>query len=92
LDDAMQCKGWLRLDFVFDQLHQGKAGLESQVDGLRTLPCTTVRPEDSIEHALLQFAQIPDRELIVVSDTGELIGILPLLDVLLASADQPRNS
>ena len=92
LDDAMQCKGWLRLDFVFDQLHEGKAGLESQVSGLRTLPCTMVRPEDSIEHALLQFAQIPDRELIVVSDTGELIGILPLLDVLLASVDQPRNS
>jgi NADH:ubiquinone reductase (H+-translocating) len=92
LDDAMQGKGWLRLDFVFDQLHQGKAALESQVSGLRVLPCTTVRPEDSIEHALLQFAQIPDRELIVVSDAGQLVGSLPLLDVLLASVDQPQSS
>jgi NADH:ubiquinone reductase (H+-translocating) len=89
LDEAMRCRGWLRLEYVFDQLHQGKEHLESEVSRLRTLPATSVRPEDSIEHAALQFAQIPDRELIVMSDTGPLVGILPLLDIILAAAAQP---
>ena len=52
----MRCKGWLRLDFAFDWMHQGKARLDSTVSQLRTLPCISVKPKDSVEQALLQFA------------------------------------
>jgi NADH:ubiquinone reductase (H+-translocating) len=86
VDDKLQCKGWLRLDFAFDWMHQGKAKLESEVSQLRTIPHTSVRPEDSIEQALLQFAQTPDRELIVTSDSGQIIGTLALLELILADA------
>ena len=86
VDDNMQCKGWLRLDLAFDWLHQGKARLESAVSELRTLSCITVKPQDSVEQALLQFAQTPDREVIVENDTGQFIGILALLDLILADA------
>jgi len=71
---------------VFDWMHQGKARLEFTVSQLRTLPCISVKPENSIEQALLQFAQTPDREVIVVNDGGQLIGTLALLDLILASA------
>jgi len=84
--NEMRCKGWLRLDHVFDWMHQGKARLESTVSQLRTLPCTSVKPEDSIEQALLQFAQTPDREMIVVNEGGQLIGTLALLDLILTAA------
>jgi NADH dehydrogenase len=86
VDDKMQCKGWLRLDLAFDWLHQGKARLESTVSELRTLPCISVKPEDSVEQALLQFAQTPDREVIVANDTSQFIGTLALLDLILAEA------
>ncbi len=86
VDDDERCKGWLRLDLVFDWLHQGKARLESPVGQLRTLHCISVKPEDSVEQALLQFAQTPDREVIVANDGGQLIGILALQDLILAEA------
>jgi NADH dehydrogenase len=86
VDDSHRCHGWLRLDLAFDWLHQGKATLETPVSQLRTLPFITVKPEDSVEQALLQFAQTPDRELIVVDADGQLIGILALIDLILSEA------
>ncbi|MBV9299849.1 MAG: FAD-dependent oxidoreductase [Verrucomicrobia bacterium] len=86
LDDENRCKGWLRLALAFDWLHQGKVRLEQPVSQLRTLPCISVRPEDSVEQALLQFAQSPDREAIVLNNAGQLVGILVLLDLILAEA------
>ena len=86
VDAEMRCKSWLRLDFALDWMHQGKARLESKVSELRTLPCISVRPDDSVEKALLQFAQTPDREAIVVNDGGQFIGTLAVLDLVLASA------
>jgi NADH:quinone reductase (non-electrogenic) len=84
VDNEMRCKSWLRLDLVFDWMHQGKAQLESAVSQLRTLPCISVKPGDSVEQALLQFAQTPDREVIVTNDDDQLIGTLALLDLILA--------
>jgi NADH dehydrogenase len=84
LDANMHCKGWLRLDLAFDWLHQGKARLETAVGELRTLPCITVKPENSVEQALLQFAQTPDREVIVTDETAQFLGILSLVDLILA--------
>jgi NADH:ubiquinone reductase (H+-translocating) len=86
VDDEMRCKAWLRLDLALDWLHQGKVRLESSVSQLRTVPCMSVKAEDSVEQALLQFAQTPDREAIVADDNGRLIGILALLDLILANA------
>ena len=89
VDDEMRCKGWLRLDFALDWLHQGKARLESTVSQLRTVPCINVKPDDSIEEALLQFAKTPDREMIVVNDSGQLIGTIALLDLILSFKSNP---
>jgi NADH dehydrogenase len=86
VDAEMRCKSWLRLDFALDWLHQGKVRFESAVSELRTLPCIIMKADDSIEQALLQFAQTPDREAIVANDGGQLIGTLVLLDLLLAFA------
>src|ERR1700730_3033819 len=86
VDENMHCQGWLRLDLAFDWLHQGKARLETPVGELRTLPCITVKPEDSVEQALLQFAQTPDRELVVTNETAQFLGVLALLDLILADA------
>ena len=85
-DAGMRCKGWLRLDFALDWLHQGKARLESTVSELRILPCMIMKADDSVEQALLQFAQTPDREAVVANDGGQLIGTLAVLDLILASA------
>lgn len=82
--DEMRCTGWVRLDLVLDWMHQGKARLESPVSELRSLPCISVKPEDSVEQALLQFAQTPDREVIVANDAGQLVGTLAVLDLILA--------
>jgi len=82
--DEMRCTGWLRLDLALDWMHQGKARLESLVSELRSLPCISVKPEDSVEEAMLQFAQTPDREVIVANDAGQLVGTLALLDLILA--------
>ncbi len=86
VDDSNRCKGWLRLDHAFDWMHQGKARLEFTVSQLRTLPCISVKADDSVEQALLQFAQTPDRELIVANASGEFMGTLALLDLILADA------
>jgi NADH dehydrogenase len=86
VNEEMRCKSWLRLDLALDWLHQGKVRLEYTVSQLRTLPCISVKADDSVEQALLQFAQTPDRELIVANDNGQFIGILALLDLILASA------
>jgi NADH:ubiquinone reductase (H+-translocating) len=84
--DEMRCTGWVRLDLVLDWMHQGKARLESLVSELRSLPCISVKPEDSVEQALLQFAQTPDREVIVANDAGQLVGTLAVLDLILADS------
>jgi NADH dehydrogenase len=86
VDNDMRCKGWLRLDLALDWLHQGKAQLETAVSELRTLSCINVKPEDSVEQALLQFAQTPDREVIVTNEGGQFIGVLALVDLILAEA------
>ena len=87
VDGETECIGWLRLDLAFDWLHQGKVRLDFTVSQLRTLPCITVKPTDSIEQALLQFAQTPDRELVVANESGQFVGTLALLDLIL---DDPR--
>jgi NADH dehydrogenase len=86
LDDKMECKGWVRLDLAFDWLHQGKVRVDFTVSQLRTLPCIAIKTTDSIEQALLQFAQTPDRELVVTNEKGQFIGTLALLDLILADA------
>ncbi len=88
VDENNRCKGWLRLDLAFDWLHQGKARLDSLVSQLRTLPPMSVKPGDSIEQALLQFAQTPDREVIVINEDGQILGVLALLDLILADANR----
>ncbi len=82
--DEMRCTGWVRLDLVLDWMHQGKARLDSLVSDLRSLPFISVKPEDSVEQALLQFTQTPDREVVVSNDAGQLVGTLALLDLILA--------
>lgn len=91
VDAEMRCKGWLRLDFALDWLHQGKVRPESAVSELRTLPCMIMKADDSIEKALLQFAQSPDREAVVANDGGQFIGTIAVLDLILASAP-PQGS
>jgi NADH:quinone reductase (non-electrogenic) len=86
VDDQTNCLGWVRLDLAFDWLHQGKVHLDSTVRQLRRLPCIAVKPTDSIEQALMQFAQTPDRELIVANDSGQFLGTLALLDLILTDA------
>ena len=46
----------------------------------------TVKADESVEDALMEFAQTPDREVIVVDESGQLVGILALLDLILADA------
>ncbi len=79
-----QCKGWLRLEFVFDLLHQGKADVESAARDLLILPFIGVKPDELVEQALLRFAQTADRELAVEDGNSQLIGTLALLDLVLA--------
>jgi len=84
VDEAQRCKGWLRLEFAFDLLHQGKARLESPVHHLLILPFIGVKPDERVEKALLRFAQTADREFAVENGEGRLIGTLALLDLVLA--------
>jgi NADH dehydrogenase len=79
-----RCKGWLRLDFTFDLLRQGKLRDESTVHDLLILPSVGVKPDEPVEQALLRFAQTTDRELAVEDAGGQLIGTLALLDLVLA--------
>jgi hypothetical protein len=57
---AQRCKGWLRLEFVFDLLHQGKARVESPVHHLLILPFIGVKPDERVEQAFLRFARTAD--------------------------------
>jgi NADH dehydrogenase len=84
VNEDQQCKGWLRLEFVFDLLHQGKADVESAAHDLLILPFIGVKPDELVEQALLRFAQTADRELAVEDDNSQLIGTLALLDLVLA--------
>jgi signal-transduction protein with cAMP-binding, CBS, and nucleotidyltransferase domain len=59
------CKGWLRLDFVFDLLHQGKAHADSAVCDLLILPAIGTKPNELVDQVLLRFAQTADREFAV---------------------------
>ena len=77
-------KGWLRLDFVLDLLHQGKAGAESAVSDLLILPSISAKPDELVGQVLLSFAQTADREFAVENTGGQLIGTLALLDLVLA--------
>ena len=81
-----RCKGWLRLEFVFDLLHQGKTRLESSVQDLLILPFTAVNADDLVEEVLLQFARSTDRQFVVEDGDGRLIGTIRLLDLILANA------
>jgi NADH:ubiquinone reductase (H+-translocating) len=85
VNEDQQCKGWLRLDFVFDLLHQGKAHIGSAVHDLLILPFIGVKPNQLVEQALLLFAQSADRELVVEDGNGQLVGTLALLDLILAA-------
>jgi NADH:ubiquinone reductase (H+-translocating) len=84
VDEAQRCKGWLRLEFAFDLLHQGKARVQSPVHDLLILPFIGVKPDERVEQALLRFAQTADREFAVENREGRLIGTLALLDLVLA--------
>lgn len=84
LNEEQQCKGWLRLDFVFDSLHQGKVRGESTVHDLLILPFIAVKPDELVDQVLLRFAQTADREFAVENDGGQLVGTLALLDLVLA--------
>jgi NADH dehydrogenase len=86
VDDDLRSQRWLRLDLLLDWMHQGKARLDSTVSELRTLPSISVKPDDTIEQALLEFAQTPDRELIVINNEGQVMGVLALVDLILAAA------
>ena len=83
VNEDQLCKGWLRLDFVFDLLHQGKAHADSVVCDLLILPAIGVKPDEPVDQVLLRFAQTTDREFAVENDGGRLIGILALLDLVL---------
>ena len=76
----------MRLDFVFDLLHQGKTRLESSVQDLLILPFTAVKADDLVEEVLLGFAKSTDRQFVVEDGDGRLIGTIWLLDLVLASA------
>ena len=84
VDDEKRCQGWLRLDLAFDWMHQGKARLDLQGKRAPNFTGYHRKAGDSIEQALLQFAQTPDREVIVANETGQLLGTLALLDLILA--------
>jgi hypothetical protein len=83
------CKGWLRLEFVFDLLHQGKVGIESAVHELLIVPFIGVKADELVDQVLLRFAQTADRQFAVENGNGQLIGTLALLDLVLA--DEPIN-
>jgi NADH:ubiquinone reductase (H+-translocating) len=84
VNEDQHCKGWLRLEFVFDLLHQGKARAESTVHDLLILPSTSAKPDELVDQVLLRFAQTTDREFAVENSGGQLIGTLALLDLVLA--------
>jgi NADH:ubiquinone reductase (H+-translocating) len=92
VNEDQQCRGWLRLEFVFDLLHQGKVHIGSTVRDLLILPFISVKPDELVEQALLRFAQTADREFAVENGDGRLIGTLALLDLVLAFATTADSS
>jgi NADH dehydrogenase len=84
VNEDQLCKGWVRLDFVLDLLHQGKARAESTVSDLLILPSISAKPDELVDQVLLRFAQTADREFAVENGGGQLIGTLALLDLVLA--------
>jgi NADH:ubiquinone reductase (H+-translocating) len=92
VNESQQCKGWLRLEFVFDLLHQGKVGIESAVHELLIVPFISAKPDELLDQVLLRFAQTTDREFAVENSGGQLIGTLALLDVVLADGTVPTSS
>ena len=85
VDDNALPKGWLRLDFVFDFLHQGNRSSEKRVSDVVILPAETVDQGDKIGEIMLRFAQTPDRAFLVVDQEKRYVGTLWLLDLLLAN-------
>ncbi|HEY5705122.1 MAG TPA: hypothetical protein VIS96_06070 [Terrimicrobiaceae bacterium] len=83
MNEDQLCKGWLRLDFVFDLLHQGKAHADSPVHDLLILPSIGTKPDELVDQVLLRFAQTTDREFAVENNGGQLIGTFALLDLVL---------
>jgi NADH dehydrogenase len=83
VNEDQRSKGWLRLDFVFDLLHQGKVRTDSAVRDLLILPSIGAKPDEPVDQVLLRFAQTADREFVVENDGGQLIGTLALLDLVL---------
>jgi NADH:ubiquinone reductase (H+-translocating) len=89
VNEDQMCKGWLRLEFALDLLHQGKVGLESPVRELLIVPFIGVKADELVDQVLLRFAQTADRQFAVENDRGQLIGTLALLDLVLAN--EPIN-
>jgi NADH dehydrogenase len=85
VNEDQHCKGWLRLEFAFDLLHQGKVRLESTVHDLLILPFTSAKTDEQLDQVLLRFAQTTDREFVIENSDGQLIGTLALLDLVLAN-------
>jgi CBS-domain-containing membrane protein len=75
---AQRCKGWLRLEFASDLLHQARRASKSPVHHLLILRFIGVKPDERVEQALLRFAQTADREFAVEDGEGRLIGTLAL--------------
>jgi len=92
VNEDQHCKGWLRLEFVFDLLHQGKARAESTVHDLLILPSTSAKPDELVDQVLLRFTQTTDREFAVENSGGQLIGTLALLDLVLADGGVADSS
>jgi NADH dehydrogenase len=91
VNEEQLCKGWLRLDFLFDLLHQGKVRLESAVHELFILPFVGVKADESVQDTLLRFAQSTDREFAVEDADGRLIGTIALLDLILTDRPAPDD-
>ena len=85
VDQEHKPKGWLRLDVVFDRLHQGTIRLNTLVKDSWVLPIETTQEHDKIEEVLLRFTGTPDRAFAVVDASGRVLGIVALLDIILAS-------
>ena len=87
VDENARPKGWLRLDFVFDFLHEGTITSEKRVSDVVILPAETAEQGDKIGNVLLRFAQTPDRAFVVVDQDRKFVGSIWLLDIVLASQE-----
>ncbi|MBV8585545.1 MAG: FAD-dependent oxidoreductase [Verrucomicrobia bacterium] len=91
VDKERKPKGWLRLDVVFDRLHQGSIRLNTLVKDSLILPIEITRGHDKIEEVLLRFAGTPDRAFAVVDEEGAVCGIVALLDIVLAASPSDQK-